>query len=158
GRLVEHQVDLPGHQILHGQGGAAVGHELETRARLFLKEDAGDMRHGAGTCRACRRLVRVRLEPGNQFPQVLCGHAILGDDQLRIACDQYNRLEILQHVVLEGVACSVHDMRAEVAYDDGVAIGCGTCGAADRDAAGRTSYVFDNDRLTKCGPHSLADN
>ena len=34
-RLVEHQVDLPGDQVLHGRAGAAIRHELEAAPVAF---------------------------------------------------------------------------------------------------------------------------
>src|SRR5262249_34537528 len=98
------------------------------------------------------------IQPSNQFLQVLRGNRILGDDQIRIAGEQSNRLEILQKVVLECVSCSVYDMRAEVTHNDGVTIGRRTCDAADPDSTCCTSYDFDKERLTKCSLHSLADD
>jgi hypothetical protein len=128
---------------------------------LYVAAGCGWGEHSAKDAKAAQRLLgamrdRVRLQPSNQFLQILRGHGILGDDQIRIACEQSNRLEILQNVVLERVGCSVYDMRAEVTYNDGVAIGHRTSDAADPEGACCTSYVFNNGWLTKCGPHSLA--
>ena len=38
--LVDHHVDLPGHQILHGRRDAAIGHEVKARAGHLLEMDA----------------------------------------------------------------------------------------------------------------------
>ena len=46
---VDHHVDLPGDQVLHRRGAAAIGHELKSRARLLLEEEAGDMCMGCPT-------------------------------------------------------------------------------------------------------------
>ena len=51
--LVKQQVDLPADQILLRQVGAAIGHELEARARLLLEEHAADMRHAARATSSC---------------------------------------------------------------------------------------------------------
>src|SRR5262245_843881 len=46
-RRLDHEVDLTGDQVLHGRPVAAIGHELEARAGLLLKQEAGHMTGGA---------------------------------------------------------------------------------------------------------------
>ena len=112
-RLVDHDVDLPGDQVLHRRPGAAIGHELKlVPVMLWNKTPL--------TCAALptpavppRRLVGVRLQPGDQLLQVVRRQSFLRDDQLRVAGDQRDRLEILQQVVRQRIDGAVDHVRAQ---------------------------------------------
>src|SRR5262245_17870764 len=110
-RLVKHQVDLASDQILHCRSGTAIGHELKARAGLFLEISATDVRWAAHACSSLRCLAWVRLQPRDQFIQALCGRSVLCNNELRIACESRDRLEIIQHVVLKRVDSAVQGMR-----------------------------------------------
>jgi len=95
----------------------------ETRARDILKKGAHDVAYPAYARSPLRRLVRVCLQPSDQTLQVICRHGLLCDDHCRIARNQRNGLEILQHIVRKGVDSSVHDVRAPLADAKRVAVG-----------------------------------
>ncbi len=108
-----------------------------------------------GSGRALRRLVRVGLEPGNQFFQVACRQVLPRHDDIGIAGQTRDRFEIFQHVVRQRVDRSVHDVRRPVADADGVPVGGGAHRAADTDGARRAGHILDDDRLAKRRPHGI---
>ena len=157
-RLVEGQVDVPGHQVPHDLGGAgAIRHELESCAGDVLEVDAADVLPRAGPGSALRRLLRVGLEPGDQLFQVPCRQVLACHDDVRVARQARDRLEILQHVVGQRVDRAVDHVRGPVADADGVAVGSGAHGAADPDGAGRAGDVLDDDRLAERLAHRLGE-
>src|ERR1700686_4841329 len=123
GRIINHYVDLPRKQVLHRRGCTAIRHKLIPRSRLFLEEDAGKMRRASYASGGLRRLVRVRLQPSDEFLQVICRHLVLCNDQLGVARDQRNGFEICKHIVLERVDSTIHYVSAPMTDTDCVAIG-----------------------------------
>ena len=59
--LIEHQVDLPGQEIIHGLRKAAVGHVLDFRLGEVSEQEIGEMRDRAGAGAAEGELVWVCL-------------------------------------------------------------------------------------------------
>src|SRR5262249_30916421 len=109
----------------------------------------GDRGCAAVPSRARRCLVRVRLQPRDQFHQVSCRHDFLGDDHHRIAREERDGFEILQEVVLKLVDRAVQDVSAPDADDKRISITSRASDPADTDTTGRASHVFKNDGLTE---------
>ena len=63
------------------------------------EKQTADGRYAARSGRALGRLVRARLEPSDEFLQVVRRHALARYDQQRIARYQRNRFEIREQVV-----------------------------------------------------------
>ena len=103
---------MAGHHVLHGRSGAAVGHDLETGRGRCLEIEAGELRRGAGN--ALRGPVRVCLQPRDQFLQVCGRHGLPADDQQRADRQQADRLEVVEHVVLERADGAIDHVRADV--------------------------------------------
>jgi hypothetical protein len=142
-RGVNHQVDLPGNQILHGGRGSAIGYELKSRACEFLEECAA---YPPGISDdTLRGLVRVGLQPVDKALQVIRRNCFLGDDQPRIAGQKGDRLKILQQVVGKRVERAIQDMCAPLPAADRIAIGRRACDPADTDIACGATHVLDND-------------
>ena len=123
---------------------------------VLLEIDAADMRCAAGSGGALRGLVRVGLEPVDQFLEVVRRQGFPHDSELRIGRDQRDRLEIVQHVVWQLVDRAVDHMRAPMADTDRVAVGRGARDASDADRARRSGCVLDDDGLAERRPHPLA--
>src|SRR5215831_8997829 len=151
-------MSLAGNQILHCRSSTAIGHELKARTGLFLEISATDVRWAAHACSSLRGLAWIRLQPRDQFIQALCGRSVLCDDELRIACEQRDRLEIIQHVVLKRVDSPVQHMRAQEADAESITIGYRTHDAAHADGPSGASYVFNDDGLAERDPHALGHN
>jgi hypothetical protein len=79
------------------------GHELEAGAGELLQIGAGDVRRAAGTGGARQCLVRIGLQPRDQFAQIFRRESILRDNELWTVRNQRDRLEIIDEVVLEGI-------------------------------------------------------
>jgi hypothetical protein len=154
-RGVEHHVDLPGHQVLHGQAGAAIRHHLEAGADGVLKEDAADVAGGTHAGVALRDLVRVGLQPGDEPHEIVRRHGFLGHDQERLGRDQRNGFEVLQQVELEGIDRAARDVGPPLADAEGVAVGRRARDTADTDGAARAGDVLDDDGLAEGGAHAL---
>src|SRR5262249_57357602 len=101
GGLVDHDVDLAGHKVLHRGAGAAVRHELKFRARHALKVDTADVGAAAMSGGPLRRGGSVRVQPSNEPFQVLCRYGFARHDDLRIGGDQRHRLKVVKHMVLQ---------------------------------------------------------
>lgn len=144
GRGVEDHVDPARHQILHRRAEASIGYERKARAGFLLEEDADEMRVAAHAASPGRRLVRVRLEPGDQLPQILRRHGLPCDDQHRFGDQQRDRLEILQQVALKRIDRAIENVRSPVAEDERVAIACRASDSTAGDTARGTSHVFDD--------------
>ena len=63
----------------------------------------------AGTLRC---LFSVRIQPCDQFRQILCRKALSCDDQEWTVRDQRDRCEIVEHVVCQAVEGTIQDMGA----------------------------------------------
>src|SRR5262245_11778938 len=107
---------------------------------------------------ALRRLVGIGLEPGDQLSQVGCRQVLSRHDDIGIARQAGDRLEILQHVVWERIDRSIHDVGRPVADADGVTVGRGAHGAANTDGARRAGHVFDDDGLAERPAHRVAQS
>ena len=90
--------------------------------------------------------------------QIVRRQALPADDHLRIAGQQRDRFEIVQHVILQGIDRAVDDMCAPDAVDQRVAVGRGARDPADADAAPRATDVLDDDRLAEQGPHAFGQD
>ena len=113
------------------------------------------MRRGAGARGSLRGLVRVRLQPGDQFLQVVRRHSLLGDDQQRLAGQQRDRLEVVEQIVLQRVDRAVEHVRARIADAHRVAVGRCAHDAADADAAARAGHILDDDGLPERRSHAF---
>jgi hypothetical protein len=113
------------------------------------------MRRAASAAGSLRCLVRVRLQPCDQFAEAVRRHVLSGNDHLRIAGDLRNRLEILHQVIRQSKHRAVQDLRGPVADADRVAIAGGTGDAPDADCRRRPGDVLDDDRLTERLAHPL---
>ena len=82
------------------------------------------MWHTANARYPLRRLVRVCLQPNDQFLQVVGRHGLLRHHQTRIGCDQRYGCEVIHQVVLKRVGGAVEDVCAFVAEDECVAVAC----------------------------------
>src|SRR5439155_2488612 len=115
------QVDLPGYQILHGRGRAAVRHVLEASVSKVLEQNPTEVTDAADPCCALRGLVRVRLQPSDETFQVIGWHGLSCNNENRIVRKHCDRLKILQHVVLARVKSAIHDVRIPSTEDQRVA-------------------------------------
>ena len=149
------EVDIAGHQILHRQSGAAIGHQLPAGPDGVLQEDAGDVAGRADTGIALRRLVGVGLEPRDQLAEVLRRHGSAGDDQERLSRDQRDRLEVLHQIVLERVDGAVRHVGAPLADAERVAVGRRARDTADSDGAAGAGDVLDDHGLAQDLPHAF---
>ena len=126
---------------LHGRRGAAIGHESERRAGHALKVRADDVRRAAGACGSLQGLVRVGLEPRPQFLEIIGGKILARVDQLRIARDERDRREVLEHIVAERIDGAVEHVRADLPDAQRIAVRRRAHRSPDRDAAaGRRRY------------------
>ena len=155
---IEHQVDLSGDQVLHRRAAAAIRHERELRAGLLLEEHAADMRGRADTGMPLRGLVGIGLEPRDQLLEVLRRHRLLGDDHQRLRRQQHDRLEIVQHIVVERHDRAVDHVRRPGAEADGIAVRRGARRAADADAAIRAGDILRDHRLAERDAHAIRDD
>ena len=85
----------------------------------------------------------------------LGGRSFLPTIELRAVGHERDRLEIVQHVVLQRVHRPVEDMRAGDADDQRVAVGRSARDPADADAAARAADVLDHERLAERCSHAL---
>ena len=155
----EHQVDVPGDHILHGLGGAAIGHELKAGAGLLLEEDAGHMRWTAWANVPQRGLVGVCPQPRDQFFQVLRRYAFLCEDELRTVRDQRDGFEIIDHVVGERVDRRIEDVRGgRDAERQRVAVGFRAGNPAGSECPVRSGRVIDDDGLAEERLHAFDDD
>jgi hypothetical protein len=95
----------------------------------------------------------MEFDPGDQFAEVLCGNAVLADDQLRIAGQECDGYEILPQIVGQRVHCTIDYVRGPVADVQRVAVGCSVNHPTDADVSGGTRHVFDDHRLTEACAH-----
>ena len=61
GRQIEHEVDVPGDEVVDRPSGAPIGNDVETGPRLLLEKDTCYMGKAALAAAALRRLIRVGL-------------------------------------------------------------------------------------------------
>ena len=80
------------------------------------------------------------------------------DHPLRRVREQRHRLEVLHHVVLQGLAGGVHDVGLNVAEDERVAVGSRARDLADADGAAGPAHILDDDRLAEMAAHVLAED
>src|SRR5262249_4292706 len=111
------------------------GHELEILADSGLEIDCGEVRWAPWPSIADRHLVGVCPEPCDQLAQILFRRSLVGDQQLMIARQQRDRLEVLGEVGLQRIDGAVDEMGAEIAEYEGVAVRCRAHYASGCDAA-----------------------
>ena len=98
--------------------------------------------------RAERDLVRVRLRVGDEFPQRLHRQARRHADDVRLREQAGDRREVALDAVRQLLGREgTYDERGQVVVADGVAIGCGLRHHVQPDRAGRTRFVFNDERL-----------
>src|SRR5262249_25568365 len=131
---------------------------LEILAEGGLEIDRGEMRWAPWPRMAERHLLRVRVEPGDQLAQIFFWLGLVGDEQLMIARQRCDRLEVLHEVILQWIDRAVDDMGPEIAEHDGVAVWRCAYHAAGRDAAGSARDVLDHDWLAERLAHALGEN
>src|SRR5262249_43048515 len=96
GRARDNQIDLSGHEVLHGRTASAIRHELKLRAGHFLKKDPKDMSWTAHAGSSGRCLSGVGFQPGNKTLQVISGRSLPRNDYGGIARKQGDGLKIFQ--------------------------------------------------------------
>src|SRR5256885_1768984 len=79
-REIEHQIELARDQVLQLLRVAAIEYELKARARGLLKEGSGNMPGASLAGRSLQCSIRICLEPGNQFLQIVGRQALLRYD------------------------------------------------------------------------------
>src|SRR6185437_63606 len=92
-------------KVLHCRSGAAVGDKRNRNTSDVLKKDTADVPSRADAGRADGGF--VRLQPGHKLTEALGRHGALGNDKLRAARQQNNRLQVLEQVVMQIVNCAV---------------------------------------------------
>ena len=155
GGRIERDIDIAGDQILHRQAGAAIRHHLPFQAERLLQQDAGDVARRADAGIAFGGLVTVFLQPGDQFLQIVCGHALAGVDHEGLRGDERDRLEVLHQVEVERIDRAVGHVRSPLAEQDSVAVGCRALGLGDADGAAGAARVLDHHRLAELLAHAL---
>ena len=90
--------------------------------------------------------------------EIVDGQRQPADHQIRVAGNQRDRLEILEHVVGERIDRAVDDVRAPVAEAQRVAVRRCTRDAAMGDAAGGAAVVLDDDGGAERHAHALGDD
>jgi hypothetical protein len=95
---------------------------------------------------------------GFALSRAISSHRSFSAQQLMIARQQRDRLEVPGEVVLQRIDRAVDDMGAEIAEHDGVAVRCRAHHASGCDAAGGAGDVLDDDRLPKRLPHSFGED
>ena len=152
------EVDLAGNDVLHRRSPAAIGHELEARAGFLLHEGAADVRRAAGARMPHRGLVRVRVQPGDEFLQIVRREIFSRDQDLRTIDHHRDRLEIVHHIKRQIEERAVEHMRAQAAEAQRVTV-CGRArDPADADIAAPAPDVFDDHRLAERGAHALGND
>jgi hypothetical protein len=157
-RLIECQMDLARQHVLHARRRAAIRHDLNVGAGGVLEQDAREMRRAAHAGRSHHGLAGIGFQPRDQFLDVLCGHRLGGNDQLRAVRDQRHGFEIGQQVVGQRIDRAVDDVRAPMPDAQRIAVARRASDPADGDVAARAGNVLDDDRLSERGPHALAED
>jgi hypothetical protein len=158
-RLHYAEVDVPGDQILHDRGAAAIRHELEARAGELLKQQPRDVRRAADADGGQRRLAGAKLEPVDQLAHILGRHGGFGDDHQRVRRDQRNRLEVGQRVALQRVNGAGDHVGEPAAEAERIAVRRRARDPPHADAAaGAARHIFDHHRLTQRHAHAVGDD
>src|SRR5262245_8848120 len=103
----------------------------------------------AGTRKRCGGLTRIRLQPGDQLPEIVGWKSCSCDDPKAGEGKQGHRFEVLQNVVWDRKHRRRGDVAAPLPDPDGVTVGCGAHDPAGSNRATPTSVVFDNDGLAQ---------
>ena len=85
----------------------------------------------------------------NEFRQILRRQCGSRHNQIRIARQQSDRLEVAQQIVLQRKYRPVDDVSWPVSDADRIAIRLRSCSATNADNAGCARYVVDHDRLAE---------
>jgi hypothetical protein len=154
----EHDVDLSAHQILGRLSAAAIMRELKVRAGNVLEQNAENMLGAADARGAGGHLVRIGLQPTDQFLEVVRRQGLAADENQRAVGVKRNRREILLHVVGQIVQRCVHHVRRPDAQSERVAVRLCVGDAGKADTAGRAADIFDDDWLAECLLHVRGQN
>ena len=101
GCRIHHQRNLPADQVLRRGCAAAVGHVRQRHAGGLAEQQAGEMRHRAGTRGRIVGLGRIGLHPGQHRLEVAGWRARAGSDREVEGGDARNRGEVLDRVVAQ---------------------------------------------------------
>ena len=71
--------------------------EQEVGVGGLLEHDTEHVLRATDACGPGRRLVRIGLEPSDEFFQIVRRQALSADDHLRIAGQQTDRFEVVRH-------------------------------------------------------------
>src|SRR5262245_7092052 len=107
------------------------------------------MAWSAGAYGPHRCLVGVRLEPGDQFLEVIRRYRLLCHEQQRSIREQRDRREIVHDVVLKGIGNGVPDVSVPDAEDQSIPVGRGAGDSTGTDAAVRATDILDDNGLTE---------
>src|SRR5712671_5602801 len=102
---------------------------------------AADTR-GPGYC-----LVRIGLEPTDKLRQVRNGQILFDRNDLRIECNQRNRLKIPHDIVLERIGRAIEDVGRDGAQNGRMPVSVRARDLARTDASRCTWNVLDDYRL-----------
>ena len=98
------------------------------------------------------------FQPCDQLGEVVGRQGFPGNDQVRIGRNHRHRIQITDRIIRQAIDRGIHDVSAEKAEIDGVAVRRGTNDAADRSTAGRARHVFNDDRLAEALPQPLGQH
>ena len=121
---VAHEIDAPGHQVLQGGGGAAIGHVGDVGAHPGIEQHAADMRRRAAAAGTELHLwpgcSRISNEPGETVDRKVLAH----DQHLGVADDEPAGREVGRAVVERPLVDELAEyVRGLVSEQDRVAVG-----------------------------------
>ena len=155
GGIGNHDVDLAGHQILHGRCHAAIRHELKPGIAKLLEQYPPDVPRAAGArgTRGC--LMRVGLQPADKVAQILCGHGLLRSNEPRGNGRERNGFEIGDRIVGKRVNRGVDNLRGPGAVKERIAVAFRPGDPAHPDRPGSSCDVLDDNGLTESCAHAF---
>src|ERR1051326_8116019 len=138
---------------------ATVGNKLKVRPGNLLKMDANDLIEATRAYHCGRDAVRIGLEPGDQFSEIVRRQILSTNEPISRSPEQRHWLEIIHRIVLHiGVGCRKSYERPEGAGDKRIAIRGGASSARSADDAAGTRQVFNDQRLAKRNSHALGQD
>src|SRR4029077_7341716 len=104
-------------------------------------------------------LAFVRLGEGDEFLEAVRRKVLANSEQLRLIGNKPDRLEILLRVVAQiGIERGRCAVRAHVAQDDGVTVGCGARSAERSGRATGAADVLNDELLAKMTRVDIGDD
>jgi hypothetical protein len=117
----DEQVNLAGQQVLETGSRTAIWYDGELSPRLFPKQCCEEVVRDSGP--SGRGLVRIGLEPSDQFDQVVGRQRFPCKKHLWICDQRRNGREIVQNIIGKRIVGAVEHMRPEEAPADRIAVG-----------------------------------